>query len=524
MVDHAITLAQPALWSVQTPNLYRLETQILVDGAVVDRYATPFGVRTIRFDPERGFFLNGVSVKLKGTCNHQDHAGVGVALPDRLHEFRIERLKSMGSNAYRSAHNPPAPALLDACDRLGMLVIDENRRMSSDPESLDELERMIRRDRNRPSVILWSIGNEEPHQGNETGARIATTMKRLIERLDGTRLITEAMDAGWGDGVTRVLDVVGFNYRTQQMDAFHARFPQIPLIGTETGSTVTTRGVYVRDKQRQFPTAYDTEAPWWASTAEGWWPYVDARPYIAGGFIWTGFDYRGEPTPFNRWPSVASYFGVLDSCGFPKDAYYYYKGWWDNAPQAHLLPHWTWPGREGQPIDVWCYANVERVDLLLNGRSLGVKDVVKDGHLAWTVPYAPGVLEARGYRGGRLVVRDRRETAGPPSRLALTADRARLKGDGADVAVVSVEVLDAQGRPAPTAADRVTFDVSGAGDLIGVGNGDPTSHEADKASTRSMFNGLCMALIQSRVGGGSRIRVVATAPGLKGDVLLLASD
>ena len=279
-------------------------------------------MRSIRFEPQTGFFLNDRPVKLKGTCNHQDHAGVGVAVPDRLHAFRVERLKTMGSNAWRAAHNPPATALLDACDRLGMLVIDETRRMSIDPEAIDQLERMVRRDRNHPSIILWSIGNEEAHESEARGARIAADMKRAINRLDGTRLITEAMDNGWGQGVTSVIDVVGFNYRTQKIDAFHAQFPNIPVIGTETGSTVTTRGVYARDNLRSYVSAYDAEAPWWASTAQNWWPYVADRPYIAGGFIWTGFDYRGEPTPFNHWPSVSSHFGVLDNCGFPKDEFY----------------------------------------------------------------------------------------------------------------------------------------------------------------------------------------------------------
>ncbi len=521
--EHRITLARPVLWSLEAPALYALETELRVDGAVVDRYETPFGLRTIHFDPQRGFLLNGARVELKGTCNHQDHAGVGVALPDRLHAFRVERLKAMGSNAWRAAHNPPAPALLDACDRLGMLVIDETRRMSTDPEALDDLARLVRRDRNRPSVILWSIGNEEPHQATEVGARIAAVQKRLIGRLDGTRPVTEAMDGGWGSGVTGVIDVVGFNYRTTRIDDFHAKFPRVPVIGTETASTVTTRGVYIRDDKRQFTTAYDTEAPWWATTAEGWWPYVDARPYIAGGFIWTGFDYRGEPTPFDRWPSVGSYFGVLDSCGFPKDEYYYYRAWWGAEPQVHLLPHWTWPGREGQPIEVWCYANVERVELFLNGRSLGAQPVVRDRHLAWSVPYAPGVLEARGWRGDTMIVVDRRETAGAPARIALQADRMRLAADGDDLAVVRIEICDDKERPVPTASDMVQLTVSGPGRLIGMGNGDPTSHEPDKTGRRSAFNGLAMGLVQSRPGVRGRLRIDASASGLAPATLQLTT-
>ena len=520
-VDQTVALARASLWSVETPRLYTLHTRIEAEGGLADTYETPFGVRSIRFDPQTGFFLNDRPVKLKGTCNHQDHAGVGVAVPDRLHAFRVEQMKAMGSNAWRTAHNPPASALLDACDRLGMLVIDETRRMSVDPEAIDQLERMVRRDRNHPSIILWSIGNEEAHESEARGARIAADMKRAINRLDGTRLITEAMDNGWGAGVTSVIDVVGFNYRVTKIDDFHAKFPQIPVIGTETGSTVTTRGVYARDNFRQFVPAYDVEAPWWASTAEAWWPYVADRDYIAGGFVWTGFDYRGEPTPFNHWPSVSSNFGLLDICGFPKDEFYYYKACWTDAPMAHLLPHWTWPGLEGKAIDVWCYANVDRVELVLNGKSLGAKPVARNGHLAWSVPYAPGVLEARGFRGDKLVVTDRRETAGAPTRIALTADRSRLAADGADLAVVRAEIVDVRGRPVPTAANVITLAVSGPGALIGMGNGDPTNHTPDHTDTIAAFNSLCMGLVQTR--GAGRIRVTATSPELKGAEVGLAS-
>ena len=522
--DQQITLDKVQLWSLETPRLYRLVTELTADGVVTDRYSTTFGIRTVGFDPDQGVFVNGVHVKIKGTCNHQDHAGVGVAIPDRLQAWRIERLKQMGSNAYRTSHNPPAPALLDACDRLGMLVLDETRRMGSDPEALGELETMIRRDRNRPSVFLWCIGNEEPQEVTAAGGRIAETMKRAVNRLDGTRLITEAMDFGWGGpiGVSQVVDVMGFNYRPTAPAAYHAKFPTKPIILTETGSTVTTRGVYTRDPAHQFTSAYDVEAPPWAQTAEQWWPVCDAAPYSAGGFVWTGFDYRGEPTPFHKWPSVASYFGLMDSCGFAKDEFYYYKAWWDAEPQAHLLPHWTWPGREGKPIDVWCYANVDRVELFLNGKSLGVQPVVKDSHLAWSVPYAPGAIEAHGYRGDKLVVRERRETADDAAKISLVADRTRLAADNADLAVVTIAILDAHGRPAPEAANAVRLTVLGPGRLIGMGNGDPTSHEPDKTDTRRAFKGLAMGLVQAR-GGAGRIRVRAEADGLDSAEVVLTT-
>lgn len=519
-----VQLPNPVLWSLENPHLYSLVTETRVGGVTVDRFVTRFGVRSVAFDPARGFFLNGQSVKLKGACNHQDHAGVGAAIPDALQVWRLEQLKSMGCNAYRASHNPPTPELLDACDRLGLLVINETRRMSSDETSLDELERLVRRDRNHPSVILWSIGNEEPQQGTARGLKVARTMKRLVNRLDPTRGVTAAMDSGFGEGITETLDVIGFNYRHEKMDDFHARFPNMPIIGSESGSVVTTRGEYARDEAKSYVPAYDTDHPWWATTAEKWWSHAADRPWMAGGFIWTGFDYRGEPTPFNRWPSISSHFGALDTCGFPKDNYYYYRAWWRPEPQLHLLPHWNWEGREGQPIAVWAHSNCDKVELFLNGRSQGVREVARNRHVEWSVPYAPGVIEAHGYRNGKVILRERRETAGPAASLRLTADRARLKADGQDVAIFKVEVLDAKGRPVPRADDLVVFEVSGAADVIGVGNGNPTSHEPDVASQRKAFNGLCQAIVRTRRGVAGEVRVTASAKGLKASTVVLKTE
>ena len=518
-LSQTVTLANPILWSLETPHLYTLVTETKVAGAVVDRFATRFGVRSIRFDGQKGFFLNDKPVKLKGACNHQDHAGVGAAIPDALQVWRLEQLKAMGCNAYRASHNPPTPELLDACDRLGILVINETRRMSSDPTSLDELERLVRRDRNHPSVILWSIGNEEPQQGTARGAKVARTMKRLVNRLDPSRGVTAAMDNGFGQGITSELDVIGFNYRHEKMDDFHARFPNMPIIGSESGSVVTTRGEYVRDEAKSYVPAYDTDHPWWATTAEKWWSHAAERPWMAGGFIWTGFDYRGEPTPFNRWPSISSHFGALDTCGFPKDNYFYYRAWWRPEPLLHLLPHWNWEGREGQPIKVWAHSNCDRVELFLNGKSQGVREVKANHHVEWSVPYAPGVLEVHGYKAGKVILRSRRETAGPAAALRLTADRVKLRADGQDVAICKVEVLDAKGRTVPRAANLVRFEVVGAMDVIGVGNGDPTSHEPDVASQRKAFNGLAQAIIRTRRNQPGRARVSVTADGLKGAAL-----
>ncbi|MBW8735458.1 MAG: glycoside hydrolase family 2 protein, partial [Asticcacaulis sp.] len=410
IVTQTLTFAEHMPWSIETPFLYRLSVALLTKDKTVNTAIARFGFRDVRFDADQGFFLNNKPVKLKGTCNHQDHAGVGAALPDALQYYRLKCLKEMGCNAYRTSHNPPTPELLDACDELGMLVIDETRMMTSSEEGLDQLRTMIVRDRNHPSIILWSIGNEEPQQGTDRGAAIARTMKRVCRELDPTRGITAAMDNGYGMGITEVLDVIGFNYRDDKIDDFHKQFPNIPIIGTETASTVATRGEYVKDPAKHIVPAYDTEAPWWATTAEGWWPHFDAKPYIGGGFIWTGFDYRGEPTPYPNWPSISSQFGVLDTCGFPKDNYYYYRAWWRPEPLLHLFPHWNWEA--GSTVSVWAYSNCDAVELFVNGKSLGRKDMAKDMHVEWSVPYQPGKITAFGYKGGRVVVKDTRETAG----------------------------------------------------------------------------------------------------------------
>jgi beta-galactosidase len=509
-------LTAPALWSVETPTLYRVYTQIMADGHVVDDATTPFGIRTVHFDAEKGFLLNGKSLKLKGTCNHQDFAGIGTALPDRIHDFRVEALKAMGANAYRSSHNPPAPEFLEACDRLGMLVIDETRRMASDEEGLSALSRMIRRDRNHPCIMLWSIGNEEhAEQGTSTGARVAASMRRHVLGLDPTRPITAAIDdpKAWGIGITPALDVMGANYRTDQLAAFHAEHPAIALVCTEIASSVETRGIYVRDPASGYEVAYDTEAPWWGSTQEAAWNIVASHAFIAGGFVWTGFDYRGEPTPQTAYPNTGSQFGLMDSCGFPKDSYFYYRAWWRDEPSLHLFPHWNWQGREGQMINVWCHSNLERVELFLNGVSQGVRRVFPYKHVEWDVPYTAGVLEARGYRGSQMVLSAKRETTGAPARIDLQPERASVSADGEDIAIVRAEILDSQGRIVPTAGNMVAFELSGPAAIIGVGNGDPRCVEPDKASQRSAFNGLCLAILRAAKTPGT-ITLRATSPGL----------
>jgi beta-galactosidase len=517
-VEQQATVNRPKLWSIEQPQMYRLLTVVESKGVEVDRYETPFGIRTFRFDPEQGFFLNGAPVKIKGTCNHQDHAGVGAALPDRIQYYRIERLKEMGSNAYRTSHNPPTPELLDACDKLGMIVIDETRMASSGEEGLSQLERMIRRDRNHPSVIAWSLLNEEPIQGSEMGARIIGSMKRLANRLDPSRPIVAAMDNSWGRPVTSVIDIQGFNYRDPQMAGFHEKFPLKPIIGTESGSTVSTRGVYENDKAKGYVSAYDVNFPYWASTAETWWNIHAEHRYIAGGFVWTGFDYRGEPTPYG-WPCVSSHFGILDTCGFPKDNFYYYKAWWRPEPLLHLFPHWNWSGKEGQEIEVWAHSNLDRVELFLNGKSLGSQDVPRNLHVQWKVNYEPGAIEARGYKGAQQILTSRRETTGEAAAVVLRPDRATIFADGQDVSMVTAEVVDANGRQVPIANCEISFAVTG-GRLIGVGNGDPSSHEPDKADKRKAFNGLCMAIVQSTQTPGE-LTIEASSPGLRAASLVI---
>jgi beta-galactosidase len=530
------TVANPALWSIEHPNLYRAISSVETESVVTDVVETPFGIRTIRFDPNHGFFLNDQPVKMKGTCNHQDHAGVGTALPDRLQYYRIERLKEMGSNAYRASHNPPTPELLDACDRLGMLVMDETRLMSSNPEGLSQVSRLVRRDRNHPSVVIWCLGNEEREQGTERGAQIVTTMKRLVRQLDPTRPVTVAMNGAWGKGVSSVVDVQGFNYgnaggrggdlAAKNIDDFHAKFPNQPSVGSETASSFFTRGIYITDKEKGYISAYDVNFPGYANGTEGWWKTYAARPFVGGGFAWTGFDYRGEPSPYG-WPCISSHFGILDTCGFPKDIFYYYKSWWDSQPVLHLFPHWNWTGREGEEIDVWCYTNLPAVELFLNGKSLGRKRVERNSHVQWKVPYAPGMIEAVSTDGAELL-KSKRETTGGPVKLNLRADRQKIAADGEDVSVITVEVLDEKGRAVPTANNLVKFKVDGPARLIGVGNGDPSCHEDDKPSSprdakRSLFNGLAMPLVQS-VKQPGQIKLLASADKLDPAWIVLQSE
>ena len=528
VVRQAAVIRNPLLWSPENPHLYTLVAVVESGGKAVDRTETVFGVRRVVFDPDKGMYLNGKRVEVKGVCCHQDHAGVGSAVPDRLQYYRIELLKEMGCNAYRTSHNPPTPELLDACDRLGMLVMDENRLMGSTPELAGEFRKQILRDRNHPSVIIWSLGNEEwMIQGNETGRRIASSLKRIQREVDPSRVCTYAANNGNRfQGINSVVDVRGINYIILgDPDKYHQDHPGQPVWGSEEASTLCTRGIYANDSAAGYVSDYDVNAPRWGSIAENWWKFYAARAWLAGAFVWTGFDYRGEPTPYS-WPCISSHFGIMDVCGFPKNNFYYYQSWWSDRDVLHLAPHWNWKGREGQPIDVWCQSNCESVELFLNGRSLGNKSMEVNSHLEWKVPYEPGVLEARGVRNGREIS-TKVETTGEPSTIQLIPDRDSIKADGEDVCVVNVVVLDGKGREVPVADNLMLFDVSGSGSIIGVGNGNPSSHEPDKyldgSYKRKAFNGKCQVIVQSTRRAGS-IQLRASSEGMSPSTLTIRAE
>jgi beta-galactosidase len=511
------TLPSPDLWSPETPHLYSAIVSVESGGRTQDAEHITFGVRTIAFDADKGFLLNGRSVKIKGTCNHQDHAGVGAALPDQLQWYRLALLREMGSNAVRTSHNMPTPEWVAACERMGMMMMCETRVMSSSAEGLAQLETMIKRYRNSPAIVMWSVGNEEwTLQPTVEGKRIVTSMIRRARELDPTRPYTAAINGAYGAGVSEAVEVEGINYNLKDIDEYHRNHPKRPVIGSETASTVSTRGVYVTDKIRNWVSAYDLNHTSWSELAEEWWKFYAAREYLAGGFAWTGFDYRGEPTPYG-WPSISSQFGILDLCGFPKDNFYYYKAWWGQDPVLHLLPHWNWEQRLGEPVSVWVHSNLEEVELFLNGRSQGRQKVAALTHLEWSVKYEPGTIEARGMKNGQVVMTSRRETTGAPVAIRLSADRDEIAADGEDLAMVRVEVLDSTGRPVPTADNLIKFKIAGEGILLGVGNGDPNCQESDKQAARSLFNGLAQVIVQaSKIPGAITVEAYTESfPGPK---------
>jgi beta-galactosidase len=520
VVEQAVDLPNIIKWTLDQPYLYKIAVELKDKaGKLVDQRMIRFGFRTIEVKPD-GVFLNGEYVKLYGTNNHQDHAGVGSALPDYLQYYRIQLLKKMGSNAYRCSHHAPTPELLDACDSLGMLVMDEQRLLNSGDAYMDQFERLVKRDRNHPSVFMWSIGNEEGWiHTNSFGKRIAQSFIQKLKILDPTRTSTYAADvANVFNGVNQVIPVRSFNYRQFAVDDYHRDHPQQPIIGTEMGSTVTTRGVVDLDSVRAYLPDQDITAPWWASTAETWWKLAADKKHWLGGFIWTGLDYRGEPTPF-KWPNINSHFGVMDVCGFPKNIYYYYKSWWTNQDILHISPHWNHPQEWGKPnrmVDVWVNSNADDVELFLNGKSLGKKTMPVNGHLQWAVTYAPGKLEAVAYKKGKRLYQ-KIETTGTAVEVVVTPYKTTILADGRDATVINITAVDREGREVPNADNMIHFSLEGAGKIIGVGNGDPSSHEPDKCPEgnwkRSLFNGKCQVIIQSTNTAGT-IKFDASSSGM----------
>lgn len=554
--DQTVNVTGPSLWSVDSPTLYRLRSTVKSGDEVVDETETPFGIREIRYDVDRGFFLNGQHVKMQGLCLHHDGGSVGAAVPEAVWERRLRTLKEMGCNAIRMSHNPPAPELLDLCDRLGFLVMDEAfdewRRGKVrqgyatffDEWSQRDLSDMLQRDRNHPSIVLWSVGNEIPEQTRANGADVLRPLVETCHREDPTRPVTSACDNIYTDGAVttqdflNLLDVVGYNYVDRwggRRETFYAddrhQFPQRKMIGTENVCIGGVRSGY----EFGASTAGGFPRPGYAASmvrAEQLWKFTRVHDYVIGDFLWTGIDYLGEA----RWPSKQSRSGVLDTCGFPKDSYYFYESQWTTNLMVHLFPHWNWKGREGQVIPVVCYTSCDTVELFLNGRSFGAKSIefprqgtaggwnsyarplvfptTGDLHLSWDVPYEPGVLKAVGYKNHQKVCEEEIRTTGEPARIVISPDRGRLQADGRDVAQLTVTIVDAQGDVVPVAQNEISFAVEGAGTLIGLDNGDPTSHEDYKATQRKAFGGLCLAIVQAGREAG-QLRVSAQSPGLE---------
>ena len=516
-----LRVKNPELWQLESPVLYTVVTTIS-SGSYKEEVTTKCGFRSIRFDADSGFYLNNRRIKIKGVCNHIDHAGVGTAVPDALWEFRLHTIKEMGANAYRCSHNAPTAKMLDLCDSLGILVMDENRNFNAAPEYLAQLQWLIRRDRNHPSVILWSVFNEEPIQGTETGYEMVRRMVKEVKNLDTTRPVTAAMNGGFfgAINVSQAVDVVGFNYEIKQYDRFHRENPRTPATSSEDASAVMTRGEYHTDTAKHILDSYDTQAPSWGATHRKAWKEINERPWLAGAFVWTGFDYHGEPTPFT-WPTANSNFGIVDICGFPKSAFYLRQALWINdKPILHIVPHWSWPKDSiGKPIKVMVLSNAERVKLLLNGKQIGEKQNDPYEMLSWQVPFQPGKLEAISYKNGKETARFAVETTGAPVQLKLTPYRKSLANDGSDATPVTVEALDAQGRHVPVANIPVVFNINNAGNIIGLGNGNPNSHEPEKGNKQSLFNGLAQVIVQSQAEVNGTIVLEAKAEGLKSATL-----
>ena len=532
--QHA-AIRNAALWSLGHCNLYHLETSLQVGRKMVDDKQTTFGIRTLRFDPARGFFLNGRRVEIKGTCNHQDFPGIGNGVPDNLWYWRIAQLKAMGSNACRCTHNSMSAAFYRACNHLGMLVMDENRHLGDawTPKSyhgtgysnLTDLRDMVLQHRNDPCIIFWSMCNEEwPLQGKPEGAKIFAAMKKVVDQLDPTRPVSSAMNGGYNkQGFFSVEDLLGINYHCGHYPGIHRTFPTKMIFGSEDFNCFSERGVLKTSRQAGLCSEFGARFPrtnQWLYDHKPWisWIPVVEHSYVAGDFIWTGFDYRGEPNPFG-WPDVASQTGAMDQCGFPKPCYYYWRAWWGTTPSVYIFPAWTFPkSMVGHPIRIRCYCNCSHVELFLNGKSLGIKPMPKYKYIDWNVPYTPGTLTARGYNGGRVAATYTCRTAGPAAALQLSDEISTLAADGESVAPIAVTVVDARGNPVPNADNLVSATISGDGLIVGMGNGDPACHESNTAHQIHAFNGKCMVMVRAGRTVGT-IHLTVAAKGLKTEVM-----
>ncbi|MBN1408952.1 MAG: DUF4982 domain-containing protein [Calditrichaceae bacterium] len=534
--EQHIKIQKPKLWSPENPTLYFVESRVYEDGDMLDDTKTSFGIRTFEFTTDRGFFLNGKHVDIKGVNLHHDLGCLGAAVNKRAIERQLEIMKSMGCNAVRTSHNPPATELLDLCDRMGFLVMDEafdewirNKTMYGYGQFFDEwserdLADMIRRDRNHPSIILWSIGNEIPEQDNTNAYEMAKRLVDICHKEDPSRPVTSGCntpDAAVKSGFSKPLDVFGINY---SIPFYQSHKGKAKLVGSETTSAVSTRGVYnlvLEDGNLKIINQLDNQCSSYNdTTAEITLKAIKDAPWVAGQFLWTGFDYIGEPSPFS-WPSVSSYFGIVDLCGFPKDRFYLYQSQWTDKPMVHILPHWNWEGFEGLEIPVWCYSNCESVELFLNGKSLGEKNFsdTNDLHLVWKVPYSAGSLIAAAKIKGKTVCSDEVQTTGSPAKIILTPDRLEINADGEDLSYVKVEIVDKEGRVCPNADNLVHFKIEGEGIIAGVDNGNPVSHEYFKASERKAFHGLCLVVIRSTQKVG-KVKLIAVSSGLKESELI----
>jgi len=550
--EQSLIVPHPKRWSLETPRRYLAVTAVAVADGLADVYETPFGIRTIAFTADGGFFLNGQHVPLNGVCDHADLGSLGTALNLRALERQIELLREMGCNAIRTSHNPPAPELLDLCDRLGMLVMDESfdcwlsGKRPNDYHLLfadwheKDLRALVRRDRNHPSVILWSIGNEIGEQRQPEGWKLAQHLAGIVREEDRTRPVTAAyneVESGY-NGMQTAVDVFGYNYKPDEYAKVHRQNPLLPIFGSETASTISSRGAYAfpvaADKSQGHSadhqmSSYDLYAPRWATSPDAEFRGQEANPFVAGEFVWTGWDYLGEPTPYGHADDTArsSYFGIIDLAGFKKDRFYLYQARWrPDLPMAHLLPHWTWPERVGQVTPVHVYTSGDEAELFLNGRSLGRK---KRGPLEYRirwddVVYQPGELAVVAYKNGRKWAEDRERTAGPATKLALKADRTALAADGSDLAFITATVMDRDGVRAPEAKNSVRFSVSGPGEIIAVDNGDPTSFEPFQAAEHAAFNGLALVVVRTRPGQAGAISVRAQSEGLAGAEAALGSS